>query len=93
MTLQERHEAYKKLLKVVCNDPSTNNGFCHYITITFGINAYDQWNFKHYFPELWEKKPENTWNSFFWFQCTQKGWKERIKILAKCIEETKPVKQ
>ena len=38
------------------------------------------------FPELWKQKPETV--HVYWFPVSVKGWKQRIKLLKKCIELT-----
>ena len=68
---------YKNLLKDVCNDPSVDYGFCHYLK---GINIRD-------LEELYRFKPKTPNRSYpFWFPTTTKGWEKRIDILEKVIK-------
>lgn len=90
MTKKERLQFYKRLLKVVCDDPDVDFGFCYYIyniTLKSG-NAKTCTNMEYNFPELWAKKPERIiFPSEYWFPRTSKGWEKRIALLEEVIHE------
>lgn len=84
MTKKQRHQFYKKLLKLVCIDPAVDFGLCHYCRL-LGINVYC--NMDKLLPELYSFKPKHT-HSDYWFSRNAKGWEKRIEIIQKCIEMT-----
>ena len=84
MTKRERLKFYKRLLKVVCEDPDVSCGFCHYI---FDMSSMYYDDMEKNFPELWAKKPIRQWNAVYWFSCTYRGWKKRIALLEEVIHE------
>jgi hypothetical protein len=83
--LCKRLEIYKKLLKVVCNDPRTLEGFCYYLNTPFfdkDINIRD-------LSELTYKCHNHRafTNRAYWFSTDKKGWEIRINILCEVIIE------
>ena len=90
MKKRERLSFYKRLLEVVCEDPSVDRGLCHYIyeiTKKKG-SAITSREMKRELPELWAKKPIRI--LFFleyWFPVTHKGWEKRIALLEEVIHE------
>jgi hypothetical protein len=71
----------------------TVTGLCNLIYKTFGIDV-DSGSFlncinthmSNVFPELWDQRPNV--DEIYWFPVSVKGWKQRIKLLKKCIELT-----
>lgn len=90
MTKRERLRFYKRLLKVVCEDPSVGRGLCYYIyQITFKSgNPRICSEMKYIFPELYAKKPKKVkYYTEYWFSLTYKGWEKRIALLEEVIHE------
>lgn len=89
MRKKERLNFYKRLLKVVCEDPSVDVGFCHYIfeMTSKSKKPIDYDDIEKKLPELWAKKPIRGWNSLYWFSCTYNGWEKRIALLEEVIHE------
>lgn len=90
MKKKERLEFYKRLLEVVCKDPSVHRGLCHYIyeiTEKKG-SAITSTEMKRELPELWAKKPMRIMYFFqYWYPLTYKGWEQRIALLEEVIHE------
>lgn len=81
-----RLEFYKKLLDVVCKDPSVEDGYCHFIDkIVEDYSFYVITKIKLYAPELAVYMPEDLY--VHWFPCTKEGWQKRIDILVKIINK------
>lgn len=96
MTKKQRLSFYKELLRIVCEDPSVDVGFCSYITNGMDewynltkvkwIYAYDDAVFAKRLPELWSYNPFLEKPSY-WFPKDKKGWQKRIDILVEIIEK------
>lgn len=81
-----RLEFYKKLLDVVCKDPSVDDGYCHFIDkIVEDDSFYVIQMLKIYAPELAAYMPEDF--HVYWFPCTKEGWQKRINILVEIINK------
>jgi hypothetical protein len=93
LTPEQRLLVYKKLLKVVCKDPSVKYGMCQYLSclLDFSDKMPIKWSccggvFKmSCLPEL---NKHNTYTSF-WAPCTKKGWERRIKWIEQAIIDVK----
>lgn len=81
-----RLKFYKKLLDVVCKDPSVDDGYCHFISkIIVDQYYYVIIKIKLYAPELAVHMSENLF--MHWFPCTKAGWQKRINILVEIINK------
>lgn len=88
-TKKERNKIYKRLLKVVCNDPNINTGMCCYLRHeTFYVFIRD-------LPELYRhgfdkqgNYTERYYKTGYFAPRTTKGWELRIKWIQEAIEET-----
>jgi hypothetical protein len=90
LTKEERHEIYNSVLSDILEGGWMNRGFCYHLHYNSGeeINGY---RLDKYFPEIWNRRPEN--GNFLWsyFFITFEGKDPtREKILREAIEETKP---
>lgn len=100
LTPKQRLLVYEKLLKVVCKDPSVDDGICFYLVFLLDGDRR--------MPVLWrslggvqkiklltelynKKTTECFWcNNFgFWAPLTSKGWETRIRWIEKSIVEVK----
>ena len=98
LTRAERKRFYEILLKIVCEDPDTDHGFCYYISsvvvkmsrdIQELYSDYifeDEFIFGH-LPELSRLKPKKKFTYDYWFPCTPKGWETRINKLHNIIQK------
>ena len=88
-----RLKFYRKLLKVVCEDPIVDYGYCAYLSEAYrrtfpgspflgGIYNSGMENL----PELIQYRPFGRYNCEHWFPCTTKGWEKRISILEEIIK-------
>ncbi|MEI6186962.1 MAG: hypothetical protein WCP46_00475 [Alphaproteobacteria bacterium] len=89
---KQRHEIYKRLLKVVCKDSSTNEGLCYYLNRVSGT----YWDCEiHEFPELNKHKPIEMFKGtrykypVYFAPTTYAGWETRIKWIIQAIKDTK----
>ena len=86
-----RLEFYKKLLDVVCKDPSTKFGYCYYICEKLLHRTHYEFYIMEHLPELAAYKTpyeeRYTGYPFHWFPCTKAGWQKRINILVKIINK------
>ena len=98
LTKAERKKFYKNLLKIVCNDPSTNHGFCWYIEAAAKASGeeieelYDDYIFDCDFiqfelSELFRIKPKDKESYSYWFNCEKEGWTKRINKLHNIIQQ------
>lgn len=88
INIRKRNKFYRKLLKAVCEDPSTDFGICYY-ALKLGEPLYPAtYYFKESFPELYELKPKKNFDRHYWFARTSKGWEKRIALIEKAIEMT-----
>lgn len=89
-----RLKFYKKLLEVVCEDPSVKRGYCFYLSkayrMTFSGSGLSESVFNsglEKLPELIKYRPKGKTNLEHWFPCTTKGWEKRISILEEIIKD------
>lgn len=81
-----RLKFYKKLLDVVCKDPSVDDGYCLFIAKITEDDSYDVIQMiEIYAPELAAYMPTDFY--VYWFPCTKEGWQKRINILVKIINK------
>lgn len=97
LTKAERKRFYKKLLHIVCKDPSVLVGFCYYVedaAVELGGKFQDiiddhicDSDFIVYeLPELVKIKPKDRPMYGYWFDNTAEGWNIRIRKLHKIIQ-------
>lgn len=82
---KNRLDLYKHLLLFFEMSKKRNervSGFCFAIIQSLGIDVYKPSDFKHYFPELYAKKPHQ---NVFWF--SPNDIDSRIKLLKSVIDE------
>lgn len=89
-----RLKFYKKLLKVVCEDPSVEMGYCNYLSMVYRMVFRDTLSLEasinarmENLPELTQYRPFGKHDNEYWFPCTTKGWEKRISILEKIIRD------
>lgn len=91
-TKRGRNSFYKKLLKVVCEDPSVDQGLCYYIgNVMTGspdrtTRILTGMNYMSTLAELHKQKPKHYF--IYWYPLTTEGWKKRIACIEKAIELT-----
>jgi hypothetical protein len=83
--LLKRYHIYKQLLKSVCKDPRTSDGFCWYLDTPY----LDKWMHIRDLPELNDKcyNHPSFRKNLYWFPRNKKGWEIRINILCEVIRE------
>jgi hypothetical protein len=92
---ERKNDFYKRLLKVVCEDPRINLGLCWFMTRVKGHSLpqsfypYFDKSLKKHLPELHSMIPKDSdFVGIYWFKLSQKGWKKRIEIIEECIKLT-----
>jgi len=98
---QQRKQFYEELLDVVCKDDSVSAGFCYYIKWEVLeerpkykklLNLYNlRYNSLEDFlrdelPELYDIKPNRSYDRFYWYATSRKGWATRINKLYNIIQ-------
>ena len=99
LTKQELKFFYKELLKMVCEDPDTHQGFCWYVReLSEKLGGkykklYNFWLFTidlicHDYPELYSTKPKDQYKRYggYWYSTTPAGWQTRINKLHNVIQ-------
>lgn len=89
-----RLKFYKKLLEVVCEDPSVKHGYCFYLSKAYRMTFSGTGLFESLcisgmenLPELTQYRPFFKHDGEYWFPCTAKGWEKRISILEEIIKD------
>lgn len=78
---KKRNAIYKKLLKIVCDDPRVDEGMCFYLwQRPFDIDI-------DLLPELDQYRPLDCCESY-WAPCTYEGWETRIEWIVQAIKDT-----
>jgi hypothetical protein len=99
LTKSQRHTAYIIMMSEAESNIKTyvNDGLCAMCLEIFGVwpqpkeisSVYfqdDDVHWHEFLPELSAKEPKHSGNT--WYSLNKSGWKQRIKLLKGCIEET-----
>lgn len=95
----QRKRLYQELLDIVCKDDSLNAGFCYFVSWDIlQMPKYKKLNniAKDYrqtedfivseLPELYSIRGTRTYDGYYWYPCTKKGWEIRINKLYNVIQ-------